>query len=262
MQKYQDIIYEKKDGVARVTINRPEVYNAFRDLTIDEMIDAFENANADESVGVIVLSGAGGKAFSTGGDVKWEGEFNPAKGRALFRRIMKLAHAIRNNGKPVIAAVDGYCVGGGNELNLLCDLTIATERSQFGQAGPRMGSVPVWYGTQMLPRVLGEKRAREMVFLCHLYSAREAYEMGLVNKVVPNDRLEEAVAEWCQELLEKSPQALRIAKVSLNFESDLLYPSVVHGFQMLSMAHGTEEFQEGCNAFLEKRKPDFNRFRK
>jgi dihydroxynaphthoic acid synthetase len=259
---YEDILYEKKDGIARITINRPKVYNAFRDQTIDEMIDAFEDANGDESVGVIVLSGAGGKAFCTGGDVKWEGEFNPAGGRALFRRIMKLSHAMRNNGKPVIAAVRGYCIGGGNELNLLCDLTIATENSKFGQAGPKMGSVPVWYGTQMLPRVLGEKRAREMVYLCHQYTAREALQMGLVNKVVPDDQLEEAVGKWCRELLEKSPQALRIAKISMNFESDMLYPSVVHGFNMISMAHGTEEFQEGCRAFTEKRKPDFNQFRK
>lgn len=260
--EFQDIIYEKKPGVARITINRPRVLNAFTTQTLEEMIKAFENANDDETIGVIVLTGAGERAFSTGGDVKWEGEFNPAKGRALFRRTIKLSQVMRNNGKPIIAAVRGYCIGGGNELNLLCDLTIATQSSRFGQAGPRMGSVPVWYGTQLLTVNLGEKRAREIVYLCHEYTAQEAYEMGWVNKVVPDDKLEEAVEEWCQELLDKSPQALRIAKASINSLSDMLYWSVIHGGLELSMAHGTEEFQEGCNAFLEKRRPNFRVYRK
>ena len=168
---------------------------------------------------------------------------------------------MRGCGKPVIARVRGFAIGGGNELNLLCDLTIASEDSTFGQAGPKMGSVPIWWGTQLLPRVIGEKRAREVVMLCNRYTAQEAFEMGWINKVVPVDELDAAVDEWCQRLLELSPQALRVAKLSLNFESDQLWPSVLHGYQMISFIHGTEEFHEGTQAFLEKRKADFARFR-
>lgn len=259
---YQDIIYTAQDGVARITINRPETYNAFRGETLDALIDAFRTAEADGSVGVVVLTGAGDKAFCSGGDVTWEEESDEAGALQLARRTTMLSMIVRGCGKPVIARVNGYAVGGGNELQLICDLTIASENAVFGQAGPKMGSVPIWWGTQLLPRLVGEKRAREIVMLCHRYPAQEALEMGWINKVVPEAELDAAVDEWCEELLQLSPQALRVAKLSLNFESDQLWPSVFHGYQMISFIHGTEEFHEGTQAFLEKRKPDFGRFRR
>lgn len=261
MNGLEDVLYSKERGVATIRINRPQVYNAFRNQTLDELADCFEDANRDEAVGVIVLGSTGGKAFCTGGDVKEEDGFDPVKGRAHHRRLIRLAEAIRNGGKPVIAAVQGYCLGGGNSLQLLCDMTIATEGSRFGQVGPKMGSSPLWWSTQLLPRLVGEKRAREIVFMCRQYSAAEALQMGWINKVVPDDQLEAEVASWCEQLLEKSPQALRIAKMSLNYESDQLWSSVIHGLGLLAFAHGTPEFHEGTAAFLEKRKPDWNRFR-
>lgn len=258
---FEDILYTVSNGVATITINRPEKRNAFREETLDELIEAFRAAEADRSVGVIVLTGAGDKAFCAGGDIKWEEDSDMMGAHQLARRSVILSMVMRGCGKPVIARVRGFAIGGGNELNLLCDLTVASEDSTFGQAGPKMGSVPVWWGTQLLPRLVGEKRAREIVFLCQRYTAREALEMGWINKVVPAEELDAAVDEWCQRLLELSPQALRVAKLSLNFESDQLWPSVLHGYQMISFIHGTEEFHEGTQAFLEKRKADFSRFR-
>jgi dihydroxynaphthoic acid synthetase len=259
--QYTDILYGVEDGVATITINRPEKRNAFRAETLDELAEAFKAAESDRNVGVIVLTGAGDKAFCAGGDISWEEESDAAGAHQLARRSVNLAMIMRSCGKPTIARVRGFAVGGGNELNLLCDMTIASEDSTFGQAGPKMGSVPVWWGTQLLPRVVGEKRAREIVMLCLRYSAAEALEMGWINKVVPADELDAAVDEWCQRLLELSPQALRVAKLSLNFESDQLWPSVLHGYQMISFIHGTDEFHEGTQAFLEKRKPDFAQYR-
>jgi dihydroxynaphthoic acid synthetase len=260
MGKYKDLLYEKQKKVARITINRPQVHNAFRIETIEEMIDAFNDANFDSSVRVIVLSGAGDKAFCTGGDVSVEEELTPASGRIMMSKAMRLHGEMRNNGKPVIAAVKGYCVGGGNELNMMCDLTVAAENAKFGQAGPRVGSVPVWGATQLLPRVVGDKRAREIVYLCKLYSAQEALAMGWINRVVPLKDFDVEVDKWCDELIAKSPNALRVAKVSINFESDLLYPSIIHGGALLNLMHGTDELREGMNAFLEKRKPDFDKY--
>jgi dihydroxynaphthoic acid synthetase len=258
---YEDICYSVVGGIATITINRPEKYNAFRELTLDELIQAFREAEADRSVGVIVLTGAGGKAFCSGGDINWEESSDSHGAQQLARRTITLSMLIRGCGKPVIAKVKGFAVGGGNELNLLCDLSIASDDSVFGQSGPKMGSVPIWWGTQLLPRLIGEKRAREVVMLCQQYSAQQAADMGWINKVVPADELDDAVDEWCQRLLEMSPQSLRVAKLSLNFESDQLWPSVLHGFQMISFIHDTEEFHEGTQAFLEKRKADFSRFR-
>lgn len=258
---FTDIEYAKSDGVATIAINRPEVLNAFRTITMEELIDAFEDANQDETIGVIVLRGAGGRAFSTGGDIKWEADFTPARGRHIHDLSMRLSHAIRDNGRPVIAAVDGYCIGGGNELNMLCDLTIATESAIFGQAGPRMGSVPVWFSTQLLPRTVGEKRAREIVYFCRQYSASEALAMGWVNAVVPTDEFESTINQWCQDLLDMSPQALRLAKFSLNAESDRLVSGVNQGYHALTLFYNTEEFKEGCAAFIEKRPAEFRRFR-
>lgn len=261
MAKYEDILYSKANGIARITINRPKVYNAFRTGTLLEMIDAFQDANGDATIGVIVLRGEGGKAFCTGGDVKWELDLSVEHGKRLHDTCMRLSHAMRDNGKPVIAAVDGFCIGGGNELNLLCDLTIATDRSKFGQAGPRMGSVPIWFGTQLLTLNLGEKRAREIVYLCRQYTAQQAFDMGWVNAVVPPEQLDATVDQWCEEILDKSPQAIRLAKFSINYQADTLIPSVNQGFHALTLFYGTEEFKEGCTAFVEKRKVDFRQFR-
>jgi dihydroxynaphthoic acid synthetase len=261
MSGYEDILFAKTEGVARITINRPKTHNAFRTHTLEELVDAFQNAGNDPGIGVIVLSGAGGRAFSTGGDVKWERDLSVEHGKYVHDVSMRLSHAMRDNGKPVIAAVNGYCIGGGNELNLLCDLTIATEKSIFGQAGPRIGSVPIWFGTQLLTLNLGEKRAREIVYLCRQYTARQALEMGWINAVVPEPEFDATVNQWCQEILEKSPQALRLAKFSINCEADRLISSVNQGFHALTLFYGTEEFREGCSAFVEKRKPDFRRFR-
>jgi dihydroxynaphthoic acid synthetase len=259
---YEDIIYEKKEGVGIITINRPDVLNAFRTKTIDEMTSALLDAAEDGRIGVIVIRGAGGKAFCVGGDIKEMRDLNRESGRVFLNKFLNFLLSIRKAPKPVIAAVDGYCLGGGNEINITCDLTIATKKSVFGQVGPMVGSVPVITGTQLLPRILGEKKARELVFLCYRYSAEEAERLGWVNKVVEDGTLDRAVDEWCKRILELSPQALRIAKLSFNFESDLLYPSFQHAVELLSSIYETEEFKEGMTAFLEKRKPDFNRFRR
>lgn len=259
---YEDIIYKKKDGVAGITINRPEVFNAFRTRTIEELTDVFKDASDDKTVGVIVISSAGGKAFCSGGDVAEMRDLTKETGRIFVTKLFRLFCIIRSSPKPVIAAVDGYCLGGGNELNLVCDMTVATERSKFGQVGPTVGSTPVLAGTQYLPRLVGDKRAKEIVFLCQRYTAKEALEMGWINRVVPDDKLDEAVGEWCKRILELSPQSLRISKISLNYESDSLYPSFMHGIEMLCSTYGSEELKEGMNAFLEKRSPDFNQFRK
>ncbi len=253
---YEDIQFRKDGGVATITLNRPKVLNALRQTTIDELVAAFRDAAADEEVGVVVLTGAG-KSFCSGGDIRMEADLDPAAGRRLSESCLLLSAVMRNGGKPIIAAVRGYCIGGGNELNMLCDLTIAEESAKFGQTGPRVGSVPVWYGTQMLALTAGDKKAREIVYLCRTYDARAAETMGLVNKVVKDGDLDAEVAVWCRELLEKSPQALRVAKLSFNYLSDAMYPSVVGGVAMLSFMHGTEEFKEGMNAFLQKRAPNF-----
>ena len=258
---YEDILYDVSGGVATITINRPEKHNAFREETLDELIQAFMAAERDGEVGVVVLTGAGDKAFCSGGDINWEEESDEKGALQIARRTTILSMVMRTCGKPVIARVPGWAIGGGNELALVCDLTIASDRARFGQSGPKMGSVPIWWGTQLLPRMVGEKRAREIVMLCRQYTAQEAYEMGWVNAVVPHDKLDDELAEWTKTLLSLSPQALRVAKLSLNFESDQLWPSIFHGYQMISFIHGTEEFHEGTRAFLEKRTPDFAKFR-
>lgn len=260
--EFKDILFEKKDGVAKITMNRPEVFNSFRTLTLEEMIAATQDAADDASIGVIVLTGAGGKAFCSGGDIAEMRDLTPASGRIFVMKLFHLFSLIRGAVKPVIAAVDGYCLGGGNEINLVCDLSIATERSKFGQVGPTVGSTPVLAGTQLLPRLVGDKRAREIIFLCQRYSAGEAMEMGWINKVVADDALESETEAWCGRILEMSPQSLRISKISLNYEGDHLYSSFMHGIEMLANTYGSAELVEGMSAFLEKRKPDFGRFRK
>jgi dihydroxynaphthoic acid synthetase len=259
---YEDILFEKKEGVARITLNRVKMFNAFRGQTLTEMGEVLEDAANDGAIGVIVITGAGGKAFCSGGDIAEMRDLTPATGRAFLVRFYRIFQLIRWAPKPVIAAVNGYCLGGGNELNLVCDLTIATDKSVFGQVGPTVGSIPVLAGTQYLPRHVGDKRAKEIIFLCQRYSANEALAMGWINKVVPEEKLEEELQAWCDRILEMSPQSLRIAKLSLNFESDLMLPSFTHGIELLASTYGSPELKEGMSAFLEKRKPDFKQFRK
>jgi dihydroxynaphthoic acid synthetase len=259
---YEDIIYEKKDGVARVTINRAKTFNSFRTQTLTEMHEAMEDASNDGAVGVIVISGAGGKAFCSGGDVAEMRDLTRETGRVFLVKLYNVFQQIRWAPKPVVAAVNGYCLGGGNEINMVCDITIASESSRFGQVGPTVGSIPVLAGTQYLPRNVGDKRAKEIIFLCQRYTAEEAKEMGWINKVVPDDKFDEEVRAWCDRILEMSPQSLRVAKLSMNFEGDKLHPSFTHGIEMLASTYGSPELKEGMSAFLEKRKPDFKQFRK
>jgi dihydroxynaphthoic acid synthetase len=261
MGDYEDILYTKVGGRADIVLNRPEVLNALRTQTYEELTSAFNDAADDAAVGVITLSGAGGRAFSSGGDVRAQRGRTEDLGRLHFRRLLTLASAMRNNGKPTIAVVDGYAIGAGNELQVMCDLAIASSRSVFGQVGPRVGSVPVWGATQLLPRLVGERKAREMIFLCRRYSADEAQTMGLINRVVDHEELAAEVDAWCEEILDLSPSSLRIAKTSLNSESDLLWSSFVHGGQLLCATYGKEETLEGVTAFLERRAPDFRKYR-
>jgi 1,4-dihydroxy-2-naphthoyl-CoA synthase len=223
--------------------------------------EAFETAADDESIGVIVFTGAGERAFCVGGDVR-DPTRTIAQKRALHHLHDRLACAIRNNGKPVLARVRGYCIGGGNELNVLCDLTLSGESGRFGQAGPKIGSAPLWWGCQLMPLVVGEKKAREILYLTRQYSAEEALEMGLVNKVVPDTELDAEVDRWCGEILKRSPQGLRLAKIAMNASSDQLYGAVQHGVELVAMNHvwGPEP-QEGIASFQEKRPADWRKFR-
>ena len=259
--KFEDILYEKKDRVARVTINRPDMRNALRSTTREELAIAIEDAWVDDDIGVIVVTGAGDKAFCAGGDLSWITD-PKKKVDAYFMLVhYRLATAMRCCGKPIIARVNGYCIGGGNELNMLCDLTIASEYSIFGQAGPLIGSAPIWYGMQLLQRSVGDKKAREIVYLCNRYTAKEAQEMGWVNKVVQKDKLDEEVDAWCKKILEMSPQSLRIAKFQINFASDTASPQITHGLELARFFLKSPEMVEGATAFMEKRKPDFYKVR-
>ena len=258
---YEDIIYETGDGRATITINRPERLNAFRMQTIIEMGEAFERAADDESVGVVILTGAGERAFCVGGDVA-DPTRTAAEKRHLHTLSHRVANAIRNNGKPVIAKVRGYCIGGGNELNVMCDLTLSGESGRFGQAGPKIGAAPLWWGCQLMPAVVGEKKAREILFLTRQYDAYEALEMGLINKVVPDADLDALVDEWCDDILRRSPQGLRLAKIAMNTATDALYSSVQHGLELVALNHvyGPEP-KEGIASFQEKRPADWRKFR-
>lgn len=257
--EYQDIQYEVNDGAAWITINRPSVYNAFRARTCDELIHAFNQAGYNEKIGVIVLTGAGEKAFCTGGDQSaHDGNYD---GRGLIGLPVDELHAIiRDVPKPVIARVHGYAIGGGNVLAALCDLTICSESAIFGQVGPSMGSVDPGYGTAYLARLVGEKKAREMWYLCHRYSGQQAVEMGLANICVPDGELDNTVAGWCSEIMEKSPTALMIAKKSFNADSENIRGIGGQGFVSLKMYYSSDESKEGITALSEKRKPDFRKF--
>lgn len=257
--QYQDILYDVKGGVATITINRPEKYNAFRGQTCEELIHALNTAGWDRAIGVIVLTGAGDKAFCTGGDqTAHEGQYD---GRGTIGLPLEDLHSIiRDVPKPVIAKVRGYAIGGGNVLCTVCDFTIAGESAQFGQVGPKVGSVDPGFGTAFLARVVGEKKAREIWYLCRRYTAAEALAMGLVNAVVPDAALDAEVDRWCAEILEKSPTAIAIAKRSFNADSENIRGIGALGMQALSLYYRTEESKEGGRAFREKRKPDFRQW--
>jgi 2-ketocyclohexanecarboxyl-CoA hydrolase len=255
---YEDIIYQAENGVATITINRPQKFNAFRGKTCEELISAFHRAGWNRDIGVIVLTGAGEKAFCTGGDQgAHEGSYD---GRGMIGLpIEDLQRVIRDVPKPVIAKVRGYAIGGGNVLALICDLTLAAESAVFGQVGPKMGSVDPGFGTAYMARVIGEKRAREVWFLCRRYSARDALAMGMVNAVVPDAELDAEVARWCAEIVEKSPTAIAIAKRSFNADTAGIIGIADMGMQALSMYYQTDESKEGVQALKEKRKPEFRK---
>mgnify|MGYP001101001474 CR=1 FL=1 len=259
MTSFDDILLTIDNGVARVTINRPEVYNAFRGRTVEELITAFQQVGWNRDVGVIVLTGAGDKAFCTGGDQSaHDGQYD---GRGTVGLpIDEFQSLIRDVPKPVIARVNGFAIGGGNVLATLCDLTIASDRAQFGQVGPKVGSVDPGFGTAYLARVIGEKRARELWYMCRRYTAEQALQLGLINAVVPHNELDAEVERWCTELLARSPTALAIAKRSFNADTESIRGLSSLGLQALSLYYDTEESKEGGIAFKEKRKPDFRKF--
>ncbi len=256
MTQYQDILFEAGDGIATITINRPEKYNAFRGQTCEELIQALHRAGWDRSIGVVVLAGAGEKAFCTGGDQSaHDGSYD---GRGVIGLpVEELQSLIRDIPKPVIAKVQGFAIGGGNVLVTCCDLAIASEKAVFGQVGPKVGSVDPGFGTALLARSVGEKKAREIWFLCRRYGAQEALAMGLVNAVVPAERLDAEVESWCREILTMSPTAIAIAKRSFNMDSENIRGISNMGMQSLALFYGTDESKEGVKAFLEKRPPNF-----
>jgi naphthoate synthase len=262
LEGYEDVIYEKSDdGIAKITINRPEVRNAFRPLTVKEMSRAFDDARDDTDIGVVILTGAGRDAFCSGGDQKVRGTGGYVGKDGIPRlNVLDLQRQIRTLPKPVVAMVAGYAIGGGHVLHMVCDLTIAAENARFGQTGPRVGSFDGGYGASYMARIVGQKKAREIWFLCRQYDAKQALEMGLVNTVVPLEQLEEETVQWCREMLANSPLALRLLKAALNADCD-----GQAGLQSLAgdatlLFYLTEEAKEGRNAFVEKRKPDFSKF--
>ena len=258
---FEDITYGEKNGVAAITINRPAVMNAFRGQTVEELIQAFGRAGWNKSIGAIVLTGAGDKAFCTGGDQSAKSGHYDGRG-TVGLPVEELHTIIRDVPKPVIARVQGYAIGGGNVLAVLCDLTIASDKAVFGQVGPKVGSVDPGFGTAYLARLVGEKKAREIWYLCRRYSAQEALAMGLINCVVPHDQLDAEVDKWCQEIVAKSPTALAIAKRSFNADSDHIRGIGGLGLQALALYYDTPESKEGVAAFLEKRPPQFRRHAK
>ncbi len=262
LNELEDVIYEVERGLAWITINRPERYNAFRGRTVDELIRCFKAAWADRSVGVIVLTGAGDKAFCAGGDQKQRaetGDYGPPE-TGLFE-VEALHRVIRDVPKPVIAAVNGVAIGGGHVLHVVCDLTIAADHARFGQAGPRVGSFDAGYGSAYLARILGDKRAREVWYLCRQYDAQTMERWGLVNCVVPLPELRTEVRRWADEMLEKSPTALKVLKHSFNADSESIAGIGTMSFDSLELFIRTKEAREGLAAFSEKRPPDFSRFR-
>ncbi|KGX89513.1 dihydroxynaphthoic acid synthetase [Pontibacillus halophilus JSM 076056 = DSM 19796] len=258
---YDDILYQTYNGIAKISINRPEVRNAFRPKTVNELIDAFAYARDDSTIGVIVLAGVGDDAFCAGGDQKVRGHGGYVGDDQVPRlNVLDLQRLIRVIPKPVIAEVSGYAIGGGHVLHVVCDLTIAADNAIFGQTGPKVGSFDAGYGAGYLARIVGHKKAREIWYLCRQYNAQEAKEMGLVNTVVPLDQLEAETVQWCEEILEKSPTALRFLKASFNADTDGLAGLQQMGGDATLLYYTTDEAKEGRDAFKEKRKPDFKQF--
>lgn len=262
--EFTDIVYEKcSDGIAKITINRPQVHNAFRPQTVMEMSRVLNDARNDADVGVIILTGMGENAFCSGGDQKVRGTGGYVSDDGTPRlNVLDLQREIRTCPKPVVAMVAGWCVGGGHVLHMMCDLTIAAENAMFGQTGPRVGSFDGGWGASYMARIVGQKKAREIWFLCRFYNAKEALDMGLVNTVVPLEKLEAETVQWCREMLANSPLALRCLKAALNADCD-----GQAGLQELAgnatlLYYMTEEGREGKNAFLEKRRPDFSKFQR
>ena len=265
---FRDIRYETAEGIAKITICRPEVRNAFRPQTLFELQDAFNRARDDDRVGIIILTGAGDLAFCSGGDQRIRGDDGYLGDDEVAQKgigrlnVLDLQIQIRRTPKPVIAMVAGYAIGGGHVLHVVCDLTIAADNARFGQTGPRVGSFDGGYGSGLLARSIGQKRAREIWFLCRQYTAEEAYEMGMVNTVVPLEALEEETVAWCREMLQHSPLAMRMIKASMNAADDGLA-----GIQQLAgdatlLYYQTDEAQEGRDAYVNKRRPDFDQFPK
>lgn len=260
--KFEDIRYEKsEDGIAKITINRPKRRNAFRPETVSELLEAFELAHQDSEVGVVILTGEGKEAFCSGGDQKVRGHAGYVGGDGVPRlNILDVQRKIRSIPKPVIAMVAGYAIGGGHVLHVVCDLTIAAENARFGQTGPKVGSFDGGLGSSYLARIVGQKKAREIWYLCRQYDAKQALEMGLVNAVVPLERLEEETVAWAREILQHSPLALRCLKAALNADCDGQMGLLDLAGNATLLYYMSEEAREGKNAFLEKRKPDFRKF--
>lgn len=263
IKEYTDILFQKYGRIAKITINRPKVYNAFRPQTNFEMLDAVAYCRESPEIGVVILTGAGDKAFCSGGDqnVKGSGGYIDDNGVPRIN-VLDLHKAIRSLPKPVIAMVNGWSIGGGNVLQVVCDLTIASENAMFGQAGPRVGSFDGGFGSSYLARCVGQKKAREIWFLSRWYTAEEAERMGMINKVVPLERLEDETVEWCETILKRSPMAIRMIKRALNAELDGQHGLMELAGDATLMFYLMDEAQEGRKAFLEKRDPDFDQFPK
>lgn len=261
IRTYDDIKYEMYNGIAKITINRPEVRNAFRPKTVTELIDAFSRARDDNRIGVIILTGEGEKAFCSGGDQSVRGHGGYVGDDEIPRlNVLDLQRLIRVIPKPVVAMVAGYAIGGGHVLHVVCDLTIAADNARFGQTGPKVGSFDAGYGSGYLARIVGHKKAREIWYLCRQYDAQQALDMGLVNTVVPYDQLEDETVQWCEEMLEKSPTALRFLKAAMNADTDGLAGLQQFAGDATLLYYTTDEAKEGRDAFKEKRKPDFDQF--
>ena len=261
IKEYEDILFERRGKVAKITINRPKVYNAFRPQTNAEMLDAMRICREDNNIRVVILTGAGDKAFCSGGDQNYKsrGGYRDEDGTPRLN-VLELHKAIRSIPKPVIAMVNGYSIGGGNVLQVVCDLSIASENARFGQTGPKVGSFDGGFGASYLARCVGQKKAREIWYLCKQYTAREALEMGMVNEVVPFDKLEETTVEWARTILKRSPLAIRMIKRALNAELDGQHGLMEFAGDATLMYYLMDEAQEGRNAFLEKRDPDFDKY--
>lgn len=263
IREYEDILFQQFEGIAKITINRPQVYNAFRPKTNMEMLEAMSICRERSDIRVIVLTGAGDKAFCSGGDQNVKGTGGYVDDNGVPRlNVLELHKAIRSIPKPVIAMVNGYSIGGGNVLQTVCDLSIASENARFGQTGPKVGSFDAGFGSSYLARCVGQKKAREIWFLCRQYTAAEALEMGLVNEVVPYDRLESTTVEWARMICKRSPMAVRMIKRGLNAELDGQHGLMEFAGDATLLYYMMDEAQEGKNAFLEKRDPDFDKFPK